>query len=102
MGNNIDSAVQTCSYPGNKKTDPPPQPQTGKYVGVKVTDQDQHPFPNVILTVELPEGDFFEPSTDENGEFKYSFMENGTFKLHTDWRTLVLENITLNKMLLVQ
>jgi hypothetical protein len=101
MSNDIDSPVQTCSNPGGKKIEPPPPP-TNKYIGVKVADGDKKPMANVILTIELPDEEYFEPSTDENGESKYYLNESGACTLHIDWRSLLLENVPLNKMLLIQ
>ena len=103
MAGGTDSPIQGCGGgSGNNPGGDNPKDKD-KYIQVKVSDKDSgKSFSEVILHIQIPGDDFFEPTTDENGEMKLFVKDSGDFKLLVDWKTLVTEKIPISQMLIIQ
>jgi len=91
------SSIQPCPAP------PSVDPPKDKYVKVKVSDSNNNnkAVENVILDIQLPDGDFVQPATDDQGEVQIN-TDGGSYTLKVDWRSLLDQQIDISQMLLLQ
>lgn len=101
MANKVNSAVQEC--PLKNQPEQEKEPEKKFWIKVKIQNaENNEPIEGVVLDLKLPDENFTVLSSNNDGIIEIKNIEDGTCHLNIDWRELVQQGITSDRMVFIK